>query len=70
MVGRRKLIIAVTALVVAAAAVAAWVAAPLPATLRDPGPVPSVTLEDRNGQVLRTTRTAHGSRGGWIPLAE
>ena len=70
MVGRRKLIIAVTALVVAAAAVAAWVAAPLPATLRDPGPVPSVTLEDRNGQVLRTTRTAQGSRGGWIPLAE
>ncbi len=70
MVGRRKLIIAVTAPVVAAAAVAAWVAAPLPATLRDPGPVPSVTLEDRNGQVLRTTRTAQGSRGGWIPLAE
>ncbi len=69
MVGRRKLIIAVTALVVAAA-VAAWVATPLPATLRDPGPIPSVTLEDRNGQVLRTTRTFQGSRGGWIPLAE
>jgi len=72
MVGRRKLIIAVTALVTAVAAVgvAAWVAAPLPASLRDPGPVPSVTLDDRNGQVLRTTRTAQGSRGGWIPLAE
>ncbi len=69
MVGHRKLIIAVTALVVAAA-VAAWVAAPLPASLRDPGPIPSVTLEDRNGQVLRTTRTLQGSRGGWIPLAE
>ena len=70
MVRRRKLIIAVTALGAAAAGVAAWVAAPLPASLRDPGPVPSVTLEDRNGQVLRTTRSTEGSRGGWIPLAE
>lgn len=70
MVGRRKLIIAGTALSAAAVGVAAWVAAPLPASLRDPGPVPSVTLEDRNGQVLRTTRSTEGSRGGWIPLAE
>src|SRR6266550_1124412 len=61
MVARRKLIMAATALGVAAA---------LPASLRDPGPVPSVTLEDRNGQVLRTTRSTEGSRGGWIPLAE
>src|SRR5438477_12114699 len=69
MVARRKLIIAVIALG-AAAGVAAWGAAPLPASLRHPGPVPSVTLEDRNGQVLRTTRSTEGSRGGWIPLAE
>ncbi|PYO37925.1 MAG: penicillin-binding protein 1C, partial [Gemmatimonadetes bacterium] len=73
MVGRRKMIIAVTALgaaVTAAAGITAWIAAPLPAGLRDPGPVPSVTLDDRNGQVLRTTRSSEGSRGGWIPLAE
>src|SRR5438309_475258 len=70
MVGRRKLIIAVTALGGAVAGVAIWVAAPLPASLRDPGPVPGVTLQDRNGQVLRTTRSSEGSRGGWIPLAE
>ena len=67
---RRKLIIAVTALGGAVAGVAIWVAAPLPASLRDPGPVPGVTLQDRNGQVLRTTRSSEGSRGGWIPLAE
>ena len=67
---RRKLIIAVTALGGAVAGVAIWVAAPLPASLRDPGPVPGVTLQDRNGQVLRTTRSSEGSRGGWIPLVE
>ncbi|PYO66503.1 MAG: penicillin-binding protein 1C [Gemmatimonadetes bacterium] len=70
MEGRRKLIIAGTALGAAVAGVAMWVAAPLPAGLRDPGPVPSITLQDRNGQVLRTTRSSEGSRGGWIPLAE
>src|SRR5437879_3324047 len=67
---RRKLVIAGTALGAAVAGVAIWVAAPLPASLRDPGPVPSVTLQDRNGQVLRTTRSSEGSRGGWIPLVE
>jgi penicillin-binding protein 1C len=69
MVGRRKLLTA--ALVgVTAVALAGWIATPLPQSLRNPGPVPSVTLVDREGRLLRTTRSAGGSRGGWIPLAE
>ena len=46
-----------------------WVARPLPA-----GVVAHdtrvVTLVDRFGGELRTTRTADGSRGGWWPLAD
>jgi penicillin-binding protein 1C len=47
---------------------AAWVAWPLPAPVRDPGPVASVTLLDRSGIPLRSTRSADGARGGWVPI--
>ena len=48
---------------------AAWVSRPLPHDLLEIG-APAITLEDRFGRVLRTTRTPDGSRGGWLPLDE
>ncbi|MBX6365839.1 MAG: penicillin-binding protein 1C [Gemmatimonadetes bacterium] len=54
----------------AALALAGWIAWPLPADVARPAPVPALVLEDRNGLVLRATRAADGSRGGWVPLAE
>jgi penicillin-binding protein 1C len=48
--------------------VAAWIAWPLPADVAHADAVPSVTLLDRHGIPLRTTRSDDGSRGGWIPL--
>jgi penicillin-binding protein 1C len=47
---------------------AAWIAWPLPVALREPQPVPSVTLLDRSGLPLRTTRAEDGSRAGWLTL--
>ena len=48
---------------------ALWVAQPLPEDLLEPaGRV--VTLEDRFGRELRTTRAPDGSRGGWLRLEE
>lgn len=43
---------------------------PLPATLADPGPVPSLVLLDRHGLPLRATRAEEGARGGWTSLAD
>ena len=66
---RRAAILAgvVVALVIGLAAV--WLARPLPPGMLDRG-TPSLTLEDRFGRVLRTTRSSDGMRGGWLPLAE
>ncbi len=47
-----------------------WISWPLPSELTQPGPIPTVTLQDRHGRTLRTTRAPDGSRGGWIALAE
>jgi penicillin-binding protein 1C len=52
------------------AAPTGWVAWPLPSDVANPGPVPSLVIEDRHGLVLRATRSADGLRGGWIPLGE
>jgi penicillin-binding protein 1C len=49
-------------------ATAVWIAWPLPDNVMHPGPVPGVTLQDRHGLALRTTRAPDGSRGGWVPL--
>lgn len=71
--GRRMLRLALVVLAGMAAGVLGaglWIAWPLPPELSGPAVVPSLTLEDRHGLVLRTTRSADGSRGGWIPLAE
>src|SRR6266705_6812876 len=64
------LCIALAIAAAAAAAVAVWIATPLPPQLAAPGPIPSVTLLDRSGVLLRTTRAPDGTRGGSIPLDE
>ncbi len=50
--------------------VAAWVAWPLPRALLEPGVRQSLTLEDRHGLVLRSTRAGDGSLNRWFSLAE
>ncbi len=52
------------------AGVAGWVAWPLPEQVVARVAAPSVTIEDRHGVVLRTTRAVDGSRARWMPLAE
>jgi len=47
-----------------------WVALPLPSALTSPPRVASLTLEDRNGLVLRSTRAGDGSLQRWLSLAE
>lgn len=49
---------------------AVWIALPLPAAMREPRVVPSLTITDRNGLPLRTTRSPDGERGGWISISE
>lgn len=51
-------------------AIAVWLAWPLPAGLIAPPRRASLTLEDRNGVLLRTTRGAEGERQDWLPLAD
>jgi len=69
---RRVRIVCIALAVVAgaAAALALWIATPLPPEIAAPGPIPSVTLLDRSGVLLRTTRAPDGTRGGFIPLGE
>jgi penicillin-binding protein 1C len=69
---RRVRIVCITGAFAAAAwtALALWIAAPLPPELAAPGPIPSVTLLDRSGVLLRTTRAPDGTRGGFISLGE
>lgn len=67
---RRTLAVLLAVTGLGLAALALWIAVPLPPGLAAPAPVPALTLEDRDGVPLRTTRAADGSRGGWIPLAE
>ena len=49
---------------------ALWLEWPLPARLTVPPAALSLTLEDRHGTPLRTTRSADGSRSQWLALAE
>ena len=65
----RLSVVAATSLAMLAA-LAVWVAAPLPAALASPGAVPRLVLLDRHGLPLRATRADEGSRGGWTPLAD
>lgn len=52
------------------AALAVWVAIPLPAPMAAPGPLPRLVLLDRHGLPLRATRDEEGGRGGWTSLAD
>src|SRR6266496_864107 len=47
-----------------------WIALPLPHGLTAPPVVASLTLEDRNGLVLRSTRAGDGSLQRWLSLGE
>jgi penicillin-binding protein 1C len=47
-----------------------WIMWPLPSDVAEPVPVTSVTLLDRNGLPLRTTRSAQGTRGGWLSIEQ
>jgi penicillin-binding protein 1C len=63
-------LVATAAASAATGLVAAWVMLPLPDGLVARVPAPTLTLEDRSGVVLRSTRAADGSRARWIPLAD
>jgi len=47
-----------------------WIALPLPRALTSPPRVASLTLQDRNGLVLRSTRAGDGSLQRWLRLGE
>jgi penicillin-binding protein 1C len=53
---------------VAVLAATVFVLLPLPPELRSPVPVTGLTLVDRHGEPLRTTRHADGSRARWVAL--
>ena len=67
---RYRLALAGACALLSAAALALWVALPLPPALAAPGPVPRLVLLDRHGLPLRATRADEGSRGGWTSLAD
>ena len=48
----------------------AWTFLPLDPELLVPPTVPALTLTDRHGALLRTTRAEDGSRARWLPLGE
>lgn len=54
---------------VSALAAASFVSWPLPRALIAPIAQPALTITDRDGVVLRTTRAADGSRARWLPIA-
>jgi penicillin-binding protein 1C len=59
-----------TVLVLAVLGVASWVAQPIPASLLAPEARQTLTIEDRHGLVLRSTRAADGNLVRWVPLTE
>jgi penicillin-binding protein 1C len=63
--------VAVASAVTVAAVVAAcavWIASPLPSGMLAPAAADrALTILDRNGLTLRSTRAADGSRAGWVP---
>ncbi|MFL5576743.1 MAG: penicillin-binding protein 1C [Gemmatimonadaceae bacterium] len=69
---RRRRVAAICALTLApVAALAAWVSLPLPASLvSHDGTGQGVTIEDRHGLALRSTRAAGGDRARWVPYDE
>ena len=66
----RRLVVALAAVGWIPLAAGAWIAWPLPDDVRraEAPAGASVTLTDRSGVVLRTTRAADGSRVRWMPM--
>ena len=58
----------VCAAAVLVAGIGVWVLMPLPADLLALETSPGVRIEDRTGVLLRSTRSADGSRSAWVPL--
>lgn len=56
--------------VTCAVATVGFIAWPLPGALTAPIAGPALTLTDRDGVVLRTTRAADGSRARWMPIGD
>lgn len=65
---RRLAIVSLWALACVLLVMSVWVAMPIPAEMLAPMDAPSVTLTDRHGVVLRTTRARDGSRARWMPI--
>jgi penicillin-binding protein 1C len=65
---KRSAIAAAALVSLAAAGFIVWIWRPLPSGLLD-APSRTLTLQDRFGRELRTTRAADGSRAGWLDLA-
>jgi len=61
---------AVAFVAAAALGLVIWITLPLPGILLSPQRVASITLEDRTGLMLRTTRTGQGSLQHWLALAD
>src|SRR5689334_21758847 len=51
-------------------AVVIWVSRPLPVGLFTPEQTQSLTIEDRSGALLRTTRAGDGSLASWVTLQQ
>src|ERR1041385_1822150 len=68
---RRRGVKALVTILASSFAIAyAWTWLPLPPTLLVPPTIPALTLTDRHGAVLRTTRAEDGSRARWLRLEE
>ena len=70
MTRRRLLALGLAAVLAMLLCAGIWIALPLPTGLTAPPSVASVTLEDRNGLVLRSTRTGAGALQRWLSLGE
>ena len=67
---RKALLAAAAAAAAVLAGAVAWIAWPLPPSLTAPPRAASLTIEDRHGLPLRTTRAPDGSRTRWLALSE
>ena len=67
---RRAAIVCVVSVAAAALGTVAWLFVPVPERLIAADTEPGVRIEDRHGVLLRSTRSADGSRTQWVPIGE